>query len=76
MALQIIPVSSSMIAAAAYDPDAQELEITFKSNGARWRYGSQAQPLDQAEADAFAGAGSAGAYFLSNIKGSYPERRV
>jgi KTSC domain len=66
-----IPVSSSLIAQAAYDDEAQELTIVFKSNGAKWHYSG----VSQDEADSFAGAGSAGQYFLQNIKGQHPERR-
>lgn len=69
--MQEIPVSSSLIARAAYDAEAQELYLTFKSNGARWVYST----VDQATADAFAGASSAGQFFLQSIKGAYPERR-
>ena len=47
-----IPITSSLIAAADYDPQKQELAITFKS-GARWVYGSEAQPFTPDDADAF-----------------------
>ena len=73
--MESIPVSSSLIARAAYDADAGELHLWFKSNGAHWIYGSKAQPFTQADADAFAGASSAGQHFLGTIKGSFPERR-
>lgn len=73
--MQTIPVSSSLIAGAAYDDEAQSLVITFKS-GARWAYGDAGQPFTQSDADAFAAAPSAGSYFLSSIKGSWPERRA
>jgi hypothetical protein len=74
-AVEPIPVSSSLIARVAYDPEAQELHVWFKSNGAHWIYGSKAQPFTQSDADAFVGASSAGSYFLGTIKGAWPERR-
>ena len=61
-----IPITSSLIAAADYDPQKQEIAITFKS-GARWIYGNETQPFTQADADSFAGASS---------KGQWPERRA
>lgn len=67
-----IPVSSSLIANAAYDSEAQELHLTFKSNGHRWRYSN----VPQSEVDAFASSISPGGYFLSNIRGQYTERRA
>lgn len=67
-----IPVSSSLLTSAAYDDEAQELHLTFKSNGARWVY----KDVPQSEADAFASAVSPGGYFLSQIKGQYTERRA
>ena len=71
--MQDIPVSSSLIAAASYDAEMQELALTFKS-GARWIYGNGAQPFTQEDADAFASASSAGKWFLEMIKGQWPER--
>lgn len=68
--LEPIAVSSSMIRAASYDPESQELHLTFKK-GAKWIY----EGVPQSEADSFAGASSAGQYFLSSIKGQYAERR-
>ena len=70
-----IPISSSLIAAADYDEQRQELAITFKS-GARWVYGSEAQPFTPDDADAFLSSGSKGKWFLEQIKGQWPERRA
>ena len=70
-----IPISSSLIAAADYDEQRQELVITFRS-GARWVYGSEAQPFTPDDADAFLSAGSKGKWFLEQIKGQWPERRA
>ena len=70
-----IPVTSSMIAAAAYDDERQELVLTFKS-GATWRYGSETRPFTPEDVDRFEGASSAGQHFLQDIKGQWPERRV
>ena len=70
--LQPLAVRSSMIAAASYDPDARELIVTFSGNGARWKYSGVSQDaVDQLEA-----APSQGRFFLTEIKGMYPEQRV
>ena len=73
--MQQIPVSSSLIASAAYDDQAMALSITFKS-GATWAYGNAAQPFTAQDLADFRSAGSQGKHFLQLIKGSYPERRV
>ena len=70
-----IPITSSLIAAADYDPQKQELAITFKS-GARWVYGSEAQPFTQEDADSFLSSGSKGRYFLDQIRDVFPARRL
>ena len=70
-----IPISSSLIAAADYDEQRQELVITFRS-GARWVYGSEAQPFTPDDADAFLSAGSKGRYFLDQIRDVFPARRL
>lgn len=72
--MQTIPISSSLLRAAVYDEERQELSLTFKS-GARWIYGNAAQPFTQNDFDAFTGATSQGQHFLQSIKGSWPERR-
>lgn len=61
---------SSLIKDAAYDEDAQELVLVFKS-GARWAYS-----LDPAGADEFESAASKGQHFLQSIKGQAQERRL
>ena len=73
--MRTIPLSSSLIAGAAYDDARQELHVTFKS-GARWVYGSETQPFTAEDVDALEGATSKGQWFLQNIKGAYPERRA
>ncbi|MDE2103793.1 MAG: KTSC domain-containing protein [Patescibacteria group bacterium] len=70
-----IPVSSSLILAAAYDDVAQELHVTFK-NGARWIYGNSVRPFTAEDAALFEGAASKGQWFLQQIKGQWPERRA
>ena len=73
--MQQIPVSSSLIRSAAYDSERHELAVTFAS-GATWIYGNASQPFTSEDAMAFAGAGSKGQWFLGNIKGQWPERRI
>lgn len=73
--MQSIPITSSLLSAASYDPERQELALTFKS-GARWVYGSQSRPFTEQDLDAFTGASSQGQHFLQSIKGQWPERRA
>lgn len=72
--MQSLPITSSLLTAAQYDEEKQQLRLTFKS-GSSWLYGDAARPFTQADLDGFTGASSAGKYFLENIKGQYPERR-
>lgn len=72
---QDLAISSSLLRAASYDDEAQELTLTFKA-GAKWAYGNGDQPFTQDDFDAFAGASSHGQHFLQQIKGAFPERRV
>jgi hypothetical protein len=74
MALQAIPISSSLIGAMVYDDETGELHVTFKSSGATWVYGNEADPVPQEEVDAIVNGG--GSYFLSDVRDSYPARRA
>ena len=66
------PVSSSMIRSIGYDPDTRSLEIEFIKGGSVWLY-SEFPPE---EYEALQGADSAGKFFLSRIKGKYPETKT
>ena len=75
--MELIPTNgSSLIARAEYDAERGELHITFKSNGARWIYGGPPRPFTPEDASLFAGAASAGQWFLQAVKGQFPERRA
>lgn len=69
--METIPIRSSMLKAASYDPDAQELVVTFV-NGSRYAYAG----VPQDEVDALAGADSQGKQFASAIRDSYEARRL
>lgn len=73
--MQQIPLSSSLIASAAYDEQAQQLIVVFKS-GARWAYGDASQPFTPDDVAALEGASSKGQWLLQQIKGNWPERRA
>lgn len=66
------PVSSSMIRSFGYDADTTSLEIEFIKGGSVWLYSEF--PPEQYEA--MQGAESVGKFFLSQIKGKYPETKI
>lgn len=66
MPMQTIPVASSMISSVGYDPETQELEVTFKK-GRSYTY----EGVPQAEYDNLVSAQSVGKYFAANIKNVY-----
>lgn len=72
MALQpAVTLSSSNIGSCAYDPDAQQLQVTFTS-GATYEY-------DDVPPAVYAGllvAPSPGKYFAGVIKGAYRYRQL
>lgn len=72
--METIPFTSSLLAAAAFDPDAQELHVTFR-NSDKWIYGNGGQPFTQQDYDLFAGAASKGSWFLQQIRDVFPGRR-
>ena len=61
-----IPVSSSAIAAVAYDQQSEELSITFRS-GQTYNYSNVPMGVYQG----LMGASSMGAYFVENIRDNY-----
>lgn len=73
--MQPVSVASSLIASAQYDEANQVLIVVFK-NGANWAYGDASQPFTSADLVGLEGASSAGQWFLSQIKGQFPERRL
>lgn len=66
MPMQTIPVASSMISSVGYDPETQELEVTF-NQGRSYTY----EGVPQAEYDNLVSAQSVGKYFAANIKNVY-----
>ena len=64
--MEMIPVSSSNIAAVGYDEGSQTLMVEFK-NGTSYQYFDVPERIFTELRD----AGSAGAYLASNIKGVY-----
>ena len=64
--MEMTPVTSSLIAAVSYDPEALELFVEFKK-GDTYVYRKVPQPVF----DALVGSLSVGQFFLRNIKPNY-----
>lgn len=71
MAINLQNVSSSMIAAAGYDPNTQILEVQFLKGG-RWQYFNVPPNV----AGGLFTADSIGRYFIQNIRDTYDGRTV
>ena len=69
--MEMVPVSSSNIAAVGYAEDSQTLQIEF-NNGTRYQYFDVPERVFTELRD----AGSPGGYLASNIKGVYRFSRV
>lgn len=67
--------ASSNLASSSYDDDRCVLTVTFR-NGAVWEYGSDDAPVPEWLVMNMMDAPSKGKFFISNIKGHYPERKV
>lgn len=71
MAQQAIPFAeSSHLTAASYDPDTQELIVSFGKNS----YSYAGVPQDVV--DGFSAAPSAGSYLHASIKGKYETTKL
>lgn len=66
MAIKMIQVESSNIAAVGYDPETQVLDIEFNT-GDRYSY----DDVPKSTYDELMRASSVGRYFAANIKGRY-----
>ncbi|HWD90069.1 MAG TPA: KTSC domain-containing protein [Mucilaginibacter sp.] len=65
-------VNSTALQSVGYDPERKVLELEFRDNGAVWQYFK----LPPAVYDKFIHAESLGNYFVTRIKGKYPEEQV
>ncbi|GGB25357.1 MULTISPECIES: KTSC domain-containing protein [Mucilaginibacter] len=65
-------VQSSALSSVGYDPDARILELEFRENGGVWQYFGF--PLSAY--NKFIGSDSLGHFFVTRIKGKYPELKV
>lgn len=63
----LVPVQSSDISAAGYDPDSGEMQIQFRKEGTIYSY----QNIPPALYEAFITASSKGSFFAQNIR-KYP----
>jgi hypothetical protein len=65
-------VNSSALQSVGYDPELKILELEFRDNGGLWQYHS----FSAANYKKFRNAESLGHYFVTKIKGKYPEKKV
>jgi hypothetical protein len=65
-------VESSALNSAGYDPNAKILELEFKDSGGVWQYFG----FPQSTYKKFITAESLGNFFVTRIKGRYPELRI
>ncbi|MGF7074098.1 KTSC domain-containing protein [Mucilaginibacter sp. R-33] len=65
-------VQSSALSSVGYDPDARILELEFRENGGVWQYFGF--PLSAY--NKFIRSDSLGHFFVTRIKGKYPELKV
>lgn len=65
-------VQSSALSSVGYDPDARILELEFRENGGVWQYFGF--PLSAY--NKFISSDSLGHFFVTRIKGKYPELKV
>lgn len=66
----LIPLSSSNLAGASYDPETQKMLVKFTNN---MQYEYDGVPQD--EFDGLCSASSPGSYLHENIKGAYQNRK-
>ncbi|SDD60157.1 KTSC domain-containing protein [Mucilaginibacter pineti] len=65
-------VESSALNSAGYDPNAKILELEFRDSGGIWQYfGFQPSTYKK-----FISSESLGNFFVTRIKGKYPELRI
>jgi len=65
-------VQSSALNSAGYDPSSKILELEFRESGGVWQYFG----FSNASFKKFMSAESLGNFFVTQIKGKYPEIRI
>ncbi|SDI20225.1 KTSC domain-containing protein [Mucilaginibacter sp. P25] len=70
--MQRLTVQSSALSSVGYDPEARILELEFRENGGVWQYFGF--PLSAY--NKFINSDSLGHFFVTHIKGKYPELKV
>ena len=70
--MQRQPVQSSALNSAGYDPASRILELEFRDSGGVWQYFG----VSQTSFKKFIHAESLGNFFVTRIKGRYPELRI
>jgi hypothetical protein len=66
------PVNSTALSSEAYDEASQTLELQFRDNGVVWQYYNIPKKVYRQ----FKKAESLGNFFVTRIKGHYPEAKV
>jgi hypothetical protein len=70
--MQRLAVQSSALSSVGYDLEAKILELEFRENGGVWQYFGF--PLSAYKK--FINSDSLGHFFVTHIKGKYPELKV
>jgi len=65
-------VTSSALQSIGYDADTHTLELEFRDNGGVWQYFN----FKPAAYKKFVNSESLGKFFVTRIKGKYPESKV
>lgn len=65
-------VQSSALSSAGYNPSTKVLELEFRDSGGVWQYFG----FSKASFKKFMHAESLGNFFVTRIKGKYPELRI
>ncbi|MGZ3944266.1 MAG: KTSC domain-containing protein [Mucilaginibacter sp.] len=65
-------VQSAALQSVGYDPVKKILELEFRDNGGVWQY----RKLPASVYNKFIHADSLGSFFVTRIKGKYPEEKV
>ncbi|MFD0765659.1 KTSC domain-containing protein [Mucilaginibacter lutimaris] len=65
-------VQSTALQSIGYDPDKHILELEFRDNGGVWQYFN----VKPAAYKKFVNSESLGNFFVTRIKGKYPEEKV
>lgn len=70
--MNMLPVTSTLITNAGYEPDTKTMAVQFKNGGTVYHYAGVPENIYKE----FQSASSQGSYFLQNIKNKYPTTKM